>query len=445
MTQELPAPKTGNLLLTLNDQAGITRVKLIPAAKRASIESGGASLSLTTALLLGADDSIADLERFPTAHGDVRLYPDVSAMRLFDARTGLVWAPADQRTPSGEPFSVCQRSLLEREVERMRSRGLDPVAAFEIEFAVYRLDAGEWVLHDDTSAYGLCSLLGSRAWMEEVVEAFDAAGIPLEQIHPEYGRGQYEVALGVRDPVAAADDYLLARMLISRVLEEHGLRASFSPKPELAATGNGCHIHLSATTADGVNVFAGPEHETGFTPEGGHWIGALVDELPQIIALLASGPHSFARLQPGAFSGAVSCWGVENREAAVRYIPGPAGRRNAGANIEVKVPDCTSNPYLAMAALLAVGSSGFERATEPPEPLTVVPSKASESELRAARAQVFPPSLSEALRRLDGNETLRAALGDDAIDTFVGVRSLDLPSEAIEDVEELYLKYRWQQ
>ena len=78
------------------------------------------------------------------------------------------------------------------------------------------------------------------------------------------------------------------------------------------------------------------------------------------------------------------------------------GRVFAGANIEVKVPDCTSNPYLAVAALLAVGSSGLERATELPEPLTVVPAKASEAELRAARAQGFPPSLSEALRRLDG-------------------------------------------
>lgn len=445
MTHSTPAARAGNLLLTLNDQAGITRIKLIPAARRASVERGGASLSLTTALLIGADDSIADLERFPTGHGDVRLYPDMAAARLFDAATGLTWAPADQRTPEGEPFSVCQRSLLKREVARMHERGLTPIAAFEIEFAVYRREGERWVLLDNDCGYGLTSFLVARTWMEEIIEAFEHAGIPLEQIHPEYGHGQYEVALGVRDPVTAADDYVLARMLISEVLQRHGLRASFSPKPELAATGNGCHIHLSAATAEGANIFAGPEGTSEFSETGGHWIGALVAELPEVVSVLASGPHSFARLQPGAFSGAYSCWGLENREAAVRYIPGVGGKRNASANIEVKVPDCTSNPYLALAAILAIGSAGMAAKTELPSALAVAPAKATAEELQRSKAQPFPGSLSEALRRLSTNATLRAALGDDAVDTFVGIRTLDAPAEALTDPEELYAKYRWQQ
>lgn len=440
-----PTSNTGSLLLTLCDQAGITRVKLIPASKRDSVEHNGTSLSLTTALLIGADDSIADLEKFPAAHGDVRLYPDVSSSRVFDASSGQVWAPADQRTPDGQTFSVCQRSILRRQIERMRSVGLDPVAAIEIEFAVYHPVGDEWHIVDDSAGYGIYSLIRASAWMKGIMDAFDAAGIPLEQIHPEYGRGQYEVALGVRDPLTAVDDYVLARILITRVLAEHGLRVSFSPKPEGSAAGNGCHIHLSATDAEGVNVFSGAEGESSFSATGGHWIGALVDELPDIVAILASGPHSFDRLQPGAYSGAMSCWGLENREAAVRYIPGVSGQRNKGANIEVKVPDCTNNPYLAMAALLAVGVQGIETGTALPAALKTVPAKSSEEELLAARASRFPNTLSEALARLDASAVLRGALGDDAIDTFVGVRRLDLAAEKIDNPEDLYVKYRWQQ
>lgn len=107
----MTAQMGGNLLLTMCDQAGIARVRLVPASRRAGIERNGASLSRTTVLLLGTDDSIADLPNFPAAHGDVRLHPDMAASRIIDRNTGLTWAPADQWTPEGEEFSVCQRGF----------------------------------------------------------------------------------------------------------------------------------------------------------------------------------------------------------------------------------------------------------------------------------------------------------------------------------------------
>lgn len=435
---------TSHMLLTMCDQAGITRVKLIPESKCESAVRNGVSFSLTSALLLGADDSIADLPDFPTGHGDVRLYPDASAQRTIDRNTGLIWLPADQRIPDGQPFSVCQRSILRQQVDRFQEKGLDPIMAFEIEFAVYRKVGEDWELADENSAYGISSFVESERWFSDVIEAFDLAGIPLEQIHPEYGIGQYEVALGVRDPLTAVDDYVLARILLTRVLHSHGLRVSFSPKPESRASGNGCHIHVSASR-DGANIFAGAETSTDFSTFGGQWVGALVDHLPATIALFAPGPHSYARLQPGAFSGAFSCWGVENREAAVRYIPGPAGRRNRGANVEVKVPDNTGNPYLSAAAILALGLYGLDAGTSLPAPLVVVPAKATPAELYAARAAALPGSLFDALQLLGGNEVLRSAFGNPAIDSFVGLRTLDLPAQENPDPEVLFTKYRWQQ
>lgn len=424
-----------NLLLTMVDQAGISRVKLLPAERVPAAIKRGVGFSLTSALLLGSDDGIAEVAEFPVARGDVRLFADANALRMIDLEAGLAWAPANQFTPEGEPFSVCQRNALKRQTERAAAFELDYRVAFEIEFTLFTGTPNEPVLAHSGPAYGLTPILALETWATHLLDACRFAGIELEQLHPEYGNGQMELSLKPRSPQDAVDEYLATRLIISRVAQAHGMLVSFAPLATADGIGNGCHIHFSALH-NGQNVFANSHQGTGMTMTGEHLIAGLVANLPAATALLAPSINSYDRLQPGQFSGAFACWGIENREAAIRYIPGVAGRRASGANVEVKTPDGTANPYLAVATILACSLDGVAEQYPLPAGVSELPTESVALDAATTTGTTpaasnptvirLPPDLRTALAALDGSELLRRELGDSLVTSYIAVRALEL-------------------
>lgn len=410
------------VLVTMTDQAGILRVKVIPAARAPAAVAHGVSFSLTSALMLCSDDHIADVPGFEQALGDVRLFPDLAALRVIDADAGLAWAPSDQRTPEGAPFPVCQRRALADQHAAGQSLGLDFRMAFEIELTAFRSTADGPVVAHSGPGYGLAPVLALEPWIVEVLDTCEQAGVEVEQLHAEYGAGQVELALRPRAPVHAADEVTLTRVILARTAVRHGLAVSFAPLAVEDGAGTGAHLHLSALQ-DGRNVFADTETGQAMTPTGEHLVAGLVRGLPGAVALLAPSVNSYARLQPGHFSGAYSCWGLENREAAVRYIPGVPGRRNHGANCEIKTTDGAANPYLAAAAVLATAIHGVTEQLPLPPGLARVPSQLDPAERDATGATRFAADLPEALALLRDDPVLRKAFGDAMIDTYVAVRA----------------------
>ncbi|MBX3094017.1 MAG: glutamine synthetase [Cryobacterium sp.] len=436
-----------NLLFTMVDQAGIQRIKLLPAARVPSAVNRGAGFSLTSALLLCSDDAIADLEEFPQAQGDVRLFADYDAMRVIDAKTGLAWAPADQFTPAGEPFAVCQRHALRKQVRRAEALGLELRVAFELEFTLFRGDADSPVFAVNGPGYGLTPILEVEEWATDLLDACQTAGIEVEQIHPEYGLGQLEMSMRPKDPVSAVDEYIATRILVARTALAHGMRVSFAPVSAIDTAGNGCHIHFSAITSDGSNVFAEGNDGTGFSTTAGELLAGLVEHLRASVAMLAPSINSYARLQPGHFSGAYVCWGVENREAALRYIPGVSGRRGEGANVEVKTADGSANPYLAVATILACALQGVEDHLDAPHAVVGSPdalaSSSDTESIAASRVQRMPADLRESLDLLAGNSMLRAQLGDSLVDSYIGIRQREWDAYRDTPHEERVALLRW--
>ena len=421
------------LLLTMVDQAGITRVKLLPAERAGVALGAGVSFSLTSALLLCADDGIASTPRYPPARGDVRLVGDASALRPLD--DDLSWAPADQMRPGGGAFPACQRQALRAAVQRFASRKLDLRAAFEIEFTVFRGTPEAPVPAHQGPAYGLGPILALEAWATDLLDACATAGLAVQQLHPEYGNGQYEMSFEPADPVRAADDLVLAKLIVLRVSARHGLLVSFAPVSSAGGLGNGCHLHLSARDEAG-NVFADAETGAGMRAPGEAMVAALVAALPETTALLAPSVLSYERLQPGKFSGANARWGVEDREAAVRFIPGAAGGRDKGANIEIKPPDHSANPYLALAGVLAAAFPAV--AAAPP-----AAGAAAFSSGESGRGTPLPGNLGDALDLLDRSQLQRAALGDDLVDTFLAVRWHEWETYGDAPVDERIAAFRW--
>jgi glutamine synthetase len=422
VAERLKKERVRHLLATMTDQAGIMRVKVIPASRVPSAVAHGVSFSLTSALMLCSDDHIAEVPGFAQALGDVRLFPDLSALRIIDREAGLAWMPADQRTPEGDQFPVCQRQALAVQEARGRALGLDFRMAFEIELTVFRRTPEGPALAHSGPGYGLAPVLALESWLTEAIDACQSAGVEIEQFHAEYGAGQVELALRHTSPVQAVDDVTVTRLVLARTAARNHLDVSFAPLTTEHGAGNGVHIHISAKK-DGGNVFADCEVGEAMTETGEHLVAGFVHGLPDAVALLAPSVNSYARLQPGHFSGAYACWGLENREAAVRYIPGVPGRRLHGANCEIKTADGAANPYVAAAAVLAIGLHGALENLPIPPGLTCVPSQLDEAERTRIGARRFATDLPGALDLLRHNRVLRSALGDALIDTYIAVRA----------------------
>ena len=205
-----------------------------------------------------------------------------------------------------------------------------------------------------------------RDFLRDFANALESVGIPVEQLHPEYSPGQFEVSLAPSTPLEAADRLLLFRFTARAVAAEHGMDVSFAPVVFPGGLGNGSHMHLSLWRDD-ENRMTGGDAPGGMHADGASFVAGIRDELPALMAVVAPSVPSYVRLQPGHWSGAYTAWGIENREAALRFIPGTVTSRSRSANVELKVTDGAANPYLALAAVLQAGLAGVEReATLPP-------------------------------------------------------------------------------
>ena len=198
-------------------------------------------------------------------------------------------------------------------------------------------------LHSNLWAqYGVAGVLEHEGFVRGVATAADAAGVGIEQFHPEYGENQFEISLSPLAPVAAADQLVLTRIIISRVARDFGMRVSFSPLPFAGGVGSGAHQHFSLIRGD-APLFSGGSGAHRMTVDGEAAIAGIVDGLIEAQLALCGSIVSGLRMKPGSWAGAFACWGVENREAAVRFLHVGPGNPY-GANVEVKVVDPSANP-----------------------------------------------------------------------------------------------------
>jgi glutamine synthetase len=154
---------------------------------------------------------------------------------------------------------------------------------------------------------------------------------------------------------------------------------------------------------------------------GSGFVAGILEHLPAVMAFTTPSPNSYQRIAPGMWASAYVSYGPDNREAAVRLASPVAGAESATANIELKPVDVTANPYLALAAVLAAGMDGMERALDPGEPATVDPATLSEEERASRGIRPFPGSLDEALDALERDDVLVEALGEPLVRTHLAV------------------------
>lgn len=401
---------------TIVNPAGLTLAKVIPASAAIRFADPGLGASPTWHGFAIDRAGIAFTDTISVV-GDQRLRIDLHAKRQIE--DGLSWAPASFFDQDGNRVAECARGTLTRIESRLEQEGLEALVGHEIEFLVVG-PAGERMPGHLWAQYGLAGVLEHEAFVREVLAATSAAGVNVEQFHPEYGVNQFEMSLSPTSPVAAADQLVLARILIARVARRHGVRVSLSPVPFAGSVGSGAHQHFSLIR-EGGSLFSGGHGPHGLSAEGAAAIGGIVEGLPDAQLALCGSIVSGLRMQPGNWAGAHACWGTENREAAVRFLPATHGNPH-GANAEVKVVDPSANPYLATAAILGLALDGIERHAALPPEVTVDPQALTDAERDRAGAVRLSDRQSDAIAALDGSALMRAILGDPVVDAMVAVR-----------------------
>ena len=420
------------VLGTAVDMAGVTRAKGVPLNRLDAFVHAGMGASPSWNVFC-VDFGVAFTPELGVV-GDLRLRLDPARLTIVD--DGVAWAPAGFHQQDGAPFAGCARSRLEHVVARVRAAGIEPSTGPELEFVLVEPD-GSARSGPPWQGYGVRTALDAADFLTDVQAQFADAGVPIEQLHAEYGANQFEISLAPAEPLLTADRTVLARILIGRAAARHGMSVSFSPVPFAGGAGNGAHLHLSLSAADGP-LLSGGAGPYGLTPAGEAAVAGIVAGLPQVQAVLAGSVLSPSRLKPGNWAGAFACWGLENREAAVRLCAATPGNPH-GASVELKCIDGSANPYLAAAALLGLALDGIERELPLPQEVTVDPATLPEPQRHRL---ALAASQTDALDALQSSPLARSILGASIIDATLAVRRYEHATYGEADPEDVAAVFR---
>lgn len=409
------------------DNNGIVRSRVIPVDDLEQGVRRGVGVTAVFAVFDSHDGISFAHEGLSTPSGDVRLLPVVdrpSDVVALSGQPGLAWAHGRQVGADGDPWPYCQRSVLERTVQRLADAGYEGRAGFEIEVYLAREgDDGALVPAHRGPAYSANAVRDVDDFVVGLLADLAGNGLRVGQVHAEYGASQVELALAPLDPLAAADAQVLARQTVHATARRHGLRACFAPLPSAETAGNGWHLHTSLVR-EGRNALSGAG-EHGLSEVGRGYLAGLLHELPGVVAVTAPSSGSLLRRRPHYWAGAYSAWGVENREAALRLVPPSQLLTDEVTNVELKPSDASANPYLALAVVLAAGLAGVEQGLPLPAPVQADPGTLSDAQRAEAGVAPLATTWEEQRAHLLASDLVRDVLGEDLLGAFLACRDAD--------------------
>lgn len=356
------------------------------------------------------------------AVGEVRLLPDPDTFRVLphEERTGAVLCDLVEHD-SDSPWDADARSAAKRVISNCETAGLAPTIAVEQEFHLYSEQPdGEITPHDPRGEYSSASMRASRDLILEIVDSLTSQGIDVRKHHPEYTAGKNEIVIGHASGIEPLDTAVFCRETVAGVAEQEGANATFVPYPFDGAT-NGCHLHLSLWDDD-TNILAPTDSDPALSQRGRYFVGGILDHMPGLLALTSPTVNSYARLQPAKSVCAYNCWGVGNREAAVRVPEVRPENRDSATRIEFRPADNTANPYLAVVGLLVAGRDGIERELDPGRPVEQDPENLAADSRQERGIERLPRSLGEAINELADDDVLTAALGDSLSESYLEIK-----------------------
>jgi glutamine synthetase len=258
--------------------------------------------------------------------------------------------------------------------------------------------------------------LGEEA-RRAIVDTLEQMGFEVEASHHEVAHGQHEIDFRYADALRTADNIATFRFVVKQVARQFKLIASFMPKPVFGQNGSGMHTHQSLF-AGGQNAFWDPQREWALSVTALHYIGGLLKHARALCAVTNPLVNSYKRLVPGFEAPVNVAWSMRNRSPMIR-VP---ERRGMGTRLELRTPDPSANPYLALTAMLAAGLDGIETSADWREPINTNIWEMSFRERRRLRVDDLPQDLNEACDELDKSDVMREALGEHITEQFLAAK-----------------------
>ncbi|MCB9135574.1 MAG: type I glutamate--ammonia ligase [Anaerolineales bacterium] len=356
-----------------------------------------------------------------------------SDMRLIldaDTYTVLPWTQPDLRrarifcdiyTTSGEPFAGDPRGTLKRILSTIAARGWVYNVGPEPEFFLFKAGEGgspHPVPHDVGGYFDFSASDEAVRVRTALMDALKSMGLEVEMGHHEVALGQHEIDFRFADALRAADNILTLKYTVKAIAAQHGLTASFMPKPIFGINGSGMHCHQSLFDTAGNNLFFDPTDENKLSKTAYGFIAGQLKHARAFSAVVAPTINSYKRLVPGYEAPVYIGWAQMNRSALIR-LPRYTEGRDKSIRAELRCPDPSANPYLALTAMLAAALDGIDHALGAPAPLNNVNVYHLTAEERTEKGIAsLPGSLAEALHELAGDTVMKDALGLVMYDAF---------------------------
>ncbi len=344
---------------------------------------------------------------------DMLLVPDLSTFQVFpwgDPASRVARVICDVRALDGSAFYGDPRGVLKRQLERAAAKGFTMNAGMEAEFFLFKqAPDGQPTTetHDSGSYFDLAPMdLGEDA-RHAIVNVLEQMGFEVETAHHEVAHGQHEIGFRYAEALRTADNISTFRFVVKQVARQFGLYASFMPKPVFAQNGSGMHTHQSLFRG-AQNAFWDPDGEWSLSRTALHYLGGLLRHARALCAVTNPLVNSYKRLVPGYEAPTNVAWSIRNHSPMIR-VP---ERRGIGTRLELRTPDPSANPYLALTVMLAAGLDGVETEADWREPVNTDISGMSYRERRRLRIDDLPVDLNEACNELEKDEVVRTALGE---------------------------------
>ena len=361
---------------------------------------------------------------FPGAgESDLYLYPDLNTFEIFP------WRPqqgkvarliCDIHCSDGTPCESDPRQVLKKVLSEAAEMGYTMKAGPECEFFLFHTDEDglpTTLTHEQGGYFDVGPLDFGENARRDMVLTLEEMGFVIESSYHENAPAQHEIDFQFDEALTTADNIMTFRMVVKTIAKRHGLHATFMPKPRTETAGSGMHLNLSLHR-DGKNIFRDDSDKNGISREAYYFMGGLLKHMQAITCITNPTVNSYKRLVPGFEAPVYRGWSASTRSLLLRIPP----VRGEHARIELRSPDSSANPYLALAVLLSAGLDGIRGQILPPEGIDKNIQAMTDAERSALQIEKLPANLGEAVRELEQDSYIQAALGKKLASDIIAAR-----------------------
>ena len=364
----------------------------------------------------------SSIEGFTRIHeSDQCLYPDLNSFivlpeNVSNGKTARMFC--DVYNTDGTPFVGDPRGVLRRVLRRAESMGFEVFnVGPELEFFLFELDEdghATTCTHDEAGYFDLGPLDHGEATRREISHTLEQMGFEIEASHHECAVAQHEIDFKYNNALDGADKIMTFKLMAKSIARKNGLHATFMPKPVYGVAGSGMHMNMSLFKG-GKNVFYDPNGERKLSKTAYSFIAGLLEHVQGFTAVTNPLVNSYKRLGAGHEAPRYRAWSASNRSALIRI---PAARGQA-TRVELRSPDPSCNPYLAVAVCLAAGLDGIARGLTPPPEITGDIYAMDDATREARGIHCLPDTLKDALEELEKDALVLDVLGEHVARQYV--------------------------